>query len=247
METCAIDGCTSPVFVKSRGWCKKHYTRWHRTGDPLKAAYERADGSPLERWWQKVNKDGPSGCWLWTGGVDRGGYGQFDVIIDGKHTNHRAHRWGYEQLVRPLAADEPLDHLCRVHACVNPDHLEPVTHQQNVNRGVAGEANASKTHCPQGHAYDEVNTYVSDRGGRQCRTCMRATGAERTRRFRERQRDGTVVQPADRCRNGHEFTEANTYRPPRGGRQCRECTRERTRDHMRRKRAEAKAVGSTQF
>lgn len=132
METCAIEGCTEPVFVKSRGWCKKHYYRWHRTGDPLAVKYERGTGP--DRWRKKYVED-ENGCWIWTSSRDRLGYGQYDVITDGVHRNWRAHRYVYEQLVRPLAADESLDHLCRVHACVNPAHLEPVTNAENCRRG----------------------------------------------------------------------------------------------------------------
>ena len=157
MDMCSIDGCGEPVFVKSRGWCRKHYHRWHRTGDPLQAKYERADGPPLERWWTKVEKT--DGCWLWLGGLDRHGYGQFDVRDgeDGKRRNHRAHRWGYQQLVRQLDAAETLDHLCRNPQCVRPDHLDPVSHAENVGRGDSGKHNAVKTHCPKGHEYTAVS------------------------------------------------------------------------------------------
>jgi hypothetical protein len=182
MDTCRIEGCPEPVFVKVRGWCRRHYHRWYRTGDPLKAAYERIDGPPLERWWAKVEKTDT--CWLWRGNLDRHGYGQFGALTDGERRNHRAHRWGYQQLVRPLDANETLDHLCRVHACVNPDHLEPVSHAENVARGDSGKHNADKTHCPRGHEYTEANTYRPKRGGRECRTCMRDRSRATMRRRR---------------------------------------------------------------
>lgn len=47
-----------------------------------------------------------------------------------------------------------------------------------------GAVNREKTHCPYGHAYDEVNTYYPPSGGRFCRTC----GRRRTREWRDRNR-----------------------------------------------------------
>jgi hypothetical protein len=68
-----------------------------------------------------------------------------------------------------------LDHLCRVRGCVNPKHLEPVTHRENLMRGESWSAvNARKTHCPEGHPYDETNTYIDGKGRRRCRECARA-------------------------------------------------------------------------
>lgn len=126
-----------------------------------------AKGTPAQRFWAKVDPTGP--CWLWTAGVDGTGYGQLKV---GKRTL-KAHRFAYELLVGPVPDGLELDHLCRVRHCVNPGHLEPVTHAENCRRGLVGQNMAVKTHCPQGHAYDEQNTYVAASGSRQCRACAR--------------------------------------------------------------------------
>lgn len=250
METCRIDGCQAPVFVKSRGWCRKHYYRWHRTGDPLAAKYERASGSPIERWWAKVDKAGPipaerpelGPCWLWTKSLDRNGYGQFDVIDAAGHKNHRAHRWGYQQLIRPLADDETLDHLCRVHACVRPEHLDPVPHAVNVGRGDGGQHNAMKTHCPAGHEFTEANTYIvnAERGWRACRECRRNQTREAQRRRRGTAPDAVHNGEKTHCKNGHEFIAENTRIRPTGGRECKECARAATRESQRRRRAKDK-------
>jgi hypothetical protein len=69
-----------------------------------------------------------------------------------------------------------LDHLCRNRACVRFDHLEPVTHVENVRRSPIG--NGAKTHCPQGHAYSPENTYQYSYG-RICRPCNLTRNAAR--------------------------------------------------------------------
>ena len=72
-----------------------------------------------------------SGCWLWQGAINNRGYGQ--IRIRGRlWLAHRAH---YERAHGPIPAGLVLDHLCRVHACVNPAHLEAVTDTQNKRRG----------------------------------------------------------------------------------------------------------------
>lgn len=233
METCQIEGCDSPVLVKSRGWCAKHYHRWHRSGDPLQAAYVRTEGTPMQRWEAKVDKTGD--CWVWTASLDKHGYGQFDVTDDGVRRNHRAHRWGYQQLVRPLATAETLDHLCRNHACVRPAHLDPVLHAVNVARGESGRNNASKTHCPQGHPYDDANTYVQPGSThRACRACIR----DRARRRRGTSADAVPNGNKTHCKHGHEFTPENTI-TRKDGRACRECGRRATADYMRRRREQS--------
>jgi hypothetical protein len=85
------------------------------------------------------------------------------------------HRVAYELLVGPIPEGLELDHLCRNTRCVNPEHLEPVTGRENLMRAVSSWAakNAAKTHCPQGHPYDEENTKVKRDGGRACRACGR--------------------------------------------------------------------------
>lgn len=116
---------------------------------------------------------------MWTGSVNLSGYGQFDGT--------GAHRWSWTIYRGPLPVHPPdhkhagkvmpLDHLCRVRCCVNPDHLEPVTHAENIRRGVGGRGRGdqqqAKTHCPYGHPYDAANTRYDKRGGRSCRECHR--------------------------------------------------------------------------
>ena len=98
-------------------------------------------------------------------------------------TAKKAHRVSWELLVGPIPEGLELDHLCRNHGCVNPDHLEPVTHAVNVRRGRGGTSWAQKKHCPQGHPYDDANTYLY-RGRRSCRECSRQKCLRQYRRRR---------------------------------------------------------------
>lgn len=125
-----------------------------------------------ERFWAKVDLlDGPEGCWRWTASRYRNGYGQFDGGV--------AHRFSYELHHGPIPDGLVIDHLCGQRYCVNPKHLELVTHAVNTQRGYSRNISgthrrdlmAKRTHCKHGHQMTEPNTYVTKQGWRQCRTC----------------------------------------------------------------------------
>lgn len=123
------------------------------------------------RFWAKVDVSaGPSGCWLWTAARNDLGYGRFTV----RPRQMDAHRWAWLLTTGSLPAKGlELDHLCRNPPCVNPAHLEPVTHRENQIRGHGVSGRARWTHCTNGHEYTPENT-ARHHGRRECRTCVRA-------------------------------------------------------------------------
>ena len=122
----------------------------------------------IEKFLERVEPEPNSGCWLWVGHVNDNGYGLFHV--NGR--NVRAHRFAYEHYRGPIPEGLDLDHLCRVRCCVNPDHLEAVTRQVNLLRGIGfAAARAAQTHCIHGHKFTTENTGYDK--GRYCRRCKR--------------------------------------------------------------------------
>ena len=119
-------------------------------------------GTIRERVYFKIGLETPDGCWPWEGATIKYGYGrvwrsEFEKLF---HSSQLAHRVVYELEGYTIPEGMELDHLCRNPNCVNPDHLEPVTHRTNVRRGNSpiGKHHL-KTHCAHGHPYDDENTY----------------------------------------------------------------------------------------
>ena len=129
---------------------------------PLRPAFDRA--------FPRLVRDPVTGCWLWPGAVNyRDGYGIVGEKVDGRWTIRCVHRVIWERLRGPIPDGLELDHLkgvCPSRLCANPDHLEVVTHAENMSR-VAGEA------CRRGHPRDAENTGVNKAGYRYCRPCAR--------------------------------------------------------------------------
>lgn len=179
---CTVDKCDAPQV--GRGWCSKHYQRWKRTGDPVAVSF--IVGDDQARLLAKVTIDS-GGCWLWTGQINRYGYAKTSIRRNGKDVHVSGHRLAYELFIGPIPVGQEIDHVkargCLYRHCVNPAHLEAVTPRENTLRSTAPSAlNATKTHCPAGHEYDEVNTRIY-RGRRHCRACDRSRLARRRTRI----------------------------------------------------------------
>lgn len=176
----------------------------------------------IVRFWSRVDKDAPGGCWEWTGKRTLQGYGISPKILGTAF----AHRVAWLLTRGPIPDGFHVDHLCRNRCCVNPDHLEPVYPLENTRRSrawlEAGRKNAAKTHCPSGHPYDEHNTLILARGRRDCRACNAAgAGKRKTNRSRTH------------CPQGHEYTPENTFLDSGKWRRCLACRRQRDRDRSR--------------
>lgn len=134
-----------------------------------------------ERLWAKVNKNGPNGCWLWTGSNNGSGYGR--IYVQGSF--RPTHRVAYELAVGVISDGFQIDHLCRVTLCINPAHLEAVTPQVNVLRGDTVSAKrAAQTHCLRGHEFTIPNTRIDKLNRRVCRECDRLRAIESRRETR---------------------------------------------------------------
>lgn len=137
--------CGRPGKHHNKTLCRACYERNRRNG----TLQLLADKTPEERFFEKVDGVDPLGCWVWAGAKDQNGYGAFRAT--GRRTV-RAHRWSYAFLRGDIPNGLQLDHLCRVRACVNPWHLEPVSGRENVLRGEAPSAIAARANtCYRGH------------------------------------------------------------------------------------------------
>ena len=133
---------------------------------------------------QRIHHNDETGCWEWTGAT-WGGKHSDGKYKYGAFRRQYAHRWAYERWKGPIPPKYAIDHLCLNTRCVNPVHLEAVTHQENDRR-----KKAKITQCPAGHSYDEANTHIDRNGARRCRTCnrehVRALNANQSPEARER-------------------------------------------------------------
>lgn len=154
-----------------------------KSGPKPKSIKER-----IQLFWSRVNFLGPiplhhpdlGPCWIWTGSTWGGGYGQVRMQSGRGVSPVYAHRVSYELFFEKIPKGLELDHLCRVINCVNPKHLEAVTHRVNMLRGETLAAkNVAKTHCPKGHEYSPDNTHICRRNIRHCRICDKEAHARR--------------------------------------------------------------------
>jgi hypothetical protein len=132
----------------------------------------------LERMDRLTVIDQTTGCWLWLGGLTKGGYG---TVRDENSRTASTHRVTYEKIVGPIPDGLWLDHLCRVRRCRNPVHLEPVPPRENLVRGDTLTARfVNQTHCKNGHELTAGNIYrrPGHASERRCRMCNRLWARE---------------------------------------------------------------------
>jgi hypothetical protein len=168
-----FDGCVSRRICRI---CRS-------MGNKARRARHRANVVPLtplpDRFWEKVEKNGPvpahrpelGPCWMWLGSTNEDGYGTYGLTGD---YVVKAHRASYMALRGAIADGMTIDHLCRTHPCVNPDHLEVVSRGENSRRSNRCRPPRAKTHCIRGHAFDETNTGIAMIHGiarRYCKAC----------------------------------------------------------------------------
>lgn len=167
---CSFPGCGRKHNAK--GLCNPHGAMARR-GEPLRPILDRTGPvarSAIDRFATRVALQ-DDGCLVWLGGKTVGGYGIFAPLTEHRDgSKAMAHRWLYEHHGGSIPEGYDIDHLCRNRACVNPEHLEPVTRAENIRR-----AAAIKTHCVNGHPFDEANTLIPPgTNHRRCKACIRA-------------------------------------------------------------------------
>lgn len=142
------------------GWVKGRPLRFIRGHAARKQVF------PYREWSEALyvisDQGYESPCWLWQALIDRTGYGRFG-------SRGLAHRFAYEKFVGPIPEGFHLHHECHVRSCVNPAHLTPLSPSDHLR----GHRPPPPTSCPQGHPYDEANTYLTRQGRRVCRICRR--------------------------------------------------------------------------
>lgn len=112
VKTCAC-GCGTPV-AQDRRFVSGHNSLGRKKPNRYRVE-DRGHDTP---------------CWIWALATKPNGYGH--VRVDGR--DEYAHRAYWREAHGPIPTGLDLDHLCRVRACVNPDHLEPVTRAENMRR-----------------------------------------------------------------------------------------------------------------
>lgn len=199
-----------------------------RNAHVQRRVYGTRDESVMDKFMRRVEKRG-DGHWYWIGHIDSQGYGRFGIKEEGKNKTVGAHRWIYEQMIRPLEEGEVVDHrndICGIRSCVNyqDGHLDAVTIAENSRRGRVKLSLRNFKVCGNGHVLAEVGTRVDERGTVLCLGC----GLDKVQRCAKGYFDRRVEICAQEgllgvfCTHGHNLELLNSL-DSRGN--CRECNR----------------------
>jgi hypothetical protein len=142
----------------------------------------------LQKFLSQINIS-ENGCWEWQGSyvTNRNG-AKYGTFWNGK-TLQLSHRFSYEYFIGPIPPGKEMDHLCRNTICCNPDHVEPVTHLENMQRGI----NKTKVTCSHGHPFSVENTRIGQKGRRYCHACHVIRERERKRAIQKKTQRGTPL------------------------------------------------------
>jgi hypothetical protein len=156
-----------------------------------------------------------NGCWIWTAGKYRAGYGKFSI----NWKNMNAHRASYIIHKGPFDYSKLVLHKCDVKLCVNPDHLYIGDKSRNLKdayeRGQAVPWNRDVKSCKQGHPFDHANTITTSDGRRSCSQC---------RKIKSKKNNQKIKMMRSHCVNGHEFSRDNNQFKSNGYRKCILCS-----------------------
>jgi hypothetical protein len=136
MTVCSVEGCNETAHV--RGWCRKHYGRWQRNGDPV--AGRTAKGEPLA-WLKRAVHSAREACIEWPFNRDRDGYGRVRFAGRFQRAGHVALELAGQR--RPSATHQALHQpaLCHNSKCINPHHLRwGLPRENTADRMVDGTA-----------------------------------------------------------------------------------------------------------
>jgi hypothetical protein len=196
----------------------------------------------LERFLAKIDRSsGPNACWLWLGWKTPFGHGQYKFGPQGA-VPWKAHRLAWALVNGEIPEGHHIHHKCNNPSCVNPSHLEPVTPREHVIEKTLTSVSAicaAKTHCQNGHEFNEENARFTKNGKRVCRICNSAWQKAKLAKYRE-----THPRLKTHCIHGHPLSGDNVYeyKTKSGvGRACRECKRAEVKRYIRRNFTEHKA------